>query len=534
MNYLNETYKLKIINIFQNNIIENENDIKENDEEDNSEENEILVNFNEKNLFYLLSIINHLGYNIKGMNNISKNEEIDENTNTILEQNKIIFSCLFGEKYFLTENIVDFVNSKFKTNFKNKNLCFKFLEEKYLTNNEQNEVTSIINEVILPLIQKELYMNNIVSLGTFKNNDLESVTFIRQKELSFINATNSFEAINDYIKEHEYQIRKLNSEENLIKEYIHSNLASGNKNSPLFLIFALNRIYLTEINLQIKNEKFLKNILSKKDFEQFKTDIIQQNLSCQMNPFNNLEFINELINEIYCSYKDIIGENIKKLFIKYTQEFENIEEQENFKKMLNDLQNVRNSQKINTININNKYCEIITKIILSRVNSLYNISNDIFCFYQWLNLYKDIINIDVPLDFNENDIDKFFIHNLILFIFCNHLTSFNTENVARINIDNNEGKNDDILSDKIITWIEKFVFNKFSQLGYDILNEQKNKFINYAICLILKDLSVNDINNSNIIKELVDNKDYDLLNIFNFILLNSKNSFNINNVQCSK
>ena len=295
----------------------------------------------------------------------------------------------------------------------------------------------------------------------------------------------------------------------------------------MFLIFALNRIYLTEINLKIKDEKFWKNVLIKKDLEQFKNDIIKQNLSCQMNPFNNLEFVNEMINEIYCSYKDIIEEDIKNIFSKYMQEFENIENQDNFQKMLNDLQNIRNSNKINTININNKYCEIITKIILSRINSLYNISNDIFCFNQWLNLYQDIINLDAPINIDENDIDKFYIRNLILFLFCNHLTTFNTENVARIDIDNDGNKND-ILSDKIVTWIEKFVFNKFSQLGYDILNEQKNKFINYAICLILKDLFANDINNSSLIKELVENKDYDLLNLYNSLLLNSKNIFNIN------
>ena len=529
MNYLNEKYKLKIIDIFQNNIVEDENEINGNDENDISEDKEILVNFNEKNLFYLLSIINHLGYNIKGMNNISKNNEIDEDENKILEQNRIIFSCLCNEKYFLIENIIDYVNTKFHKEFTNKNLCLKFLEEKYLNNNNhEEEVSSIINEIILPLIQQELYMNNIVSLGSFKNNDIDSVTFIRQKELSFINVINSLEKINEYIKEYEYNIRKLNSNEDSIKEYIHSNLASGNKMSPLLLLFALNRIYLTEINLQIKNEKFLKDILIKKDFEQFKNDIIKQNLTCQMNPFNNLEFINELINEIYCSYRDSIEENINKIFTMYAQEYEDIENQENFKKMVNDLQNIRNSQKINTININNKYCEIITKIILSRVNSLYNISNDIFCFNQWIDLYKDIINIEKPLNIDENSIDKFYIKNLILFIFCNHLTTYNTDNVARINIDINDSKDKNILNDKIVTWIEKFVFNKFSQLGYDILNEQKNKFINYAICLILKDLFINDINKSTIIKELVENKDYDLLNLYNSILLNSKDSFNIN------
>ena len=529
MNYLNEKYKLKIIDIFQNNIVEDENEINGNDENDISEDKEILVNFNEKNLFYLLSIINHLGYNIKGMNNISKNNEIDEDENKILEQNRIIFTCLCNEKYFLIENIIDYVNTKFHKEFTNKNLCLKFLEEKYLNNNNhEEEVSSIINEIILPLIQQELYMNNIVSLGSFKNNDIDSVTFIRQKELSFINVINSLEKINEYIKEYEYNIRKLNSNEDSIKEYIHSNLASGNKMSPLLLLFALNRIYLTEINLQIKNEKFLKDILIKKDFEQFKNDIIKQNLTCQMNPFNNLEFINELINEIYCSYRDSIEENINKIFTMYAQEYEDIESQENFKKMVNDLQNIRNSQKINTININNKYCEIITKIILSRVNSLYNISNDIFCFNQWIDLYKDIINIEKPLNIDENSIDKFYIKNLILFIFCNHLTTYNTDNVARINIDINDSKDKNILNDKIVTWIEKFVFNKFSQLGYDILNEQRNKFINYAICLILKDLFINDINKSIIIKELIENKDYDLLNLYNSILLNSKDSFNIN------
>ena len=535
LNYLNEIYGLKIMNIFENNTIENENELNDdNNDINNFEDKEILVNFNEKNLFYLLSIINQLGYNIDNIKNISKNNEIDENINTILEQNKIIFSCLLNEKYFLTENIIDFVNTKFHKEFNNKNLCFKFLEEKYLINDNQEEINSIINDIILPLIQKELYMNSIVGLGSFKNDDLDSVTFIRLKELSFINVVDSLEKMNDYIREYEYQIRKLNLDENLIKEFIHSHLGNktknyiGNNNIPLLLIFALNRIYLTEINLKIKNEKFLRNILDKKDFEQFKNDIIKQNLSCQMNPYNNLEFINELINEIYTSYKDIIEENIKNIFNIYTKEFENIENQDNFKKMLNDLQNMRNSGKVNTININNKYCEIITKIILSRVESLFNISNDIFCFNQWLNLYSDLLNFDIPLNINENIIDKFYIQNLILFIFCNHLTNFNTETVARINIDNEKGKNNDILSDKIITWLEKFVFNKFSQLGYDILNEQKNQFINNAICLIIKDLFSGNFNNSSIIKELVQNKDYDLLKIYNSILINSKSFFNIN------
>ena len=95
----------------------------------------------------------------------------------------------------------------------------------------------------------------MTTIQTFSTKDLE---------LSFINVVDSFEKINDYIKEYEYQIRKLNSNEILIKDYIHSNLINKNqdnldfnKNLPLLLIFALIRIYLTEINLKTKNEKFL-------------------------------------------------------------------------------------------------------------------------------------------------------------------------------------------------------------------------------------------------------------------------------------
>ena len=73
------------------------------------------------------------------------------------------------------------------------------------------------------------------------------------------------------------------------------------------------------------------------------------------------------------------------------------------------------------------------------------------------------------------------------------------------------GKND--------TWLEKFVFNKLSQLGYDVLSQQKNKFINYSICLILRDLFNDNINNSFdssiIIKELLDNKEIWSYNIQN-------------------
>ena len=541
-NYLNENYALKVINIIDNNNIysEEENEIINNDNFNNSVNDEVLVSFNEKNLFYLLSVINQLGYNLNNNNNILKGNEIDDN-NYILQQNKIIFSCLLNEKYFMIENIIDFVNDKFHTEFKDKKLCFQFLENKYIIKENINEISSIIDDIILPLIQKELYMNNIISLGSFKNNDLDSVTFIRQRELSFINVVDSFEKINDYIKEYEYQIRKLNFNESLIKEYIHSNLINKNqnniesftnKNIPLFLIFALNRIYLTEINLKAKNENFLLDTLTIKNLEQFKTDIIKQNLSCQMNPYNNLEFIHELINEIYTIYKDNIEESIKNILNMFLSKIENIENDENFRQMMIDLQNVNNNnnnKNINIININNKYCEIITKIISSRVDALYNIANDIFCFMQWLNLYEDLINVEVPLNIDENIIDNFYVKNLVLYIFCNHFTSFNTEVVSKINIEAGNNNNNDLLKDKIVSWLEKFVFNKFSQLGYDLLSQQKNKFINNAICLILKDLFPNNnYFDSIIIKELVQNKDYKLLNIYNLILINSKNYFNIN------
>ena len=543
---LKEIYGLKILNIFENSGNDGENEIIENNEYFNYNYYEVLVDYNEKNLFYLLSIIKQLGYNLNNNNNISKkNNEIYNNNNDyniILEQNKTIFSCLLNDKYFLTENIINFVNEKFNTEFKNKNLCFKYLENKYLSINNNNEMGSIINDIILPLIQNEFYMNNIISLGSFRNNDLNSVTFIRQKELSFINVVDSFEKMNDYIKEYEYQIRKLNSNEKLIKEYIHSNLINKNndnnlninKSVPLLLIFALNRIYLTEINLKAKNEKYLENIFINKNLEQFKNEIIKENLSCQMNPYNNLEFIHELINEIYSIYKDIIEENIYNIFNMYINEYENKENDNDFKKLVMDLQNISINDKINTININNKYCEIITKIILSRVDALYNVANDVFCFKQWLNLYEDLINVEIPLNINENNIDNFYIKNLILFIFCNHLTNYNTENISRINIEAGNNNNNDLLNDKIVTWLEKFVFNKFSQLGYDILSEQKNKFINYVICLIIKDLFPNNINNNNnsvnsdIIKELVNNKDYQLLNIYNLILINSGNCIKTN------
>ena len=540
-NYLNENYALKVISIQENNNIysEEENEIINNDYFNNTVNDEVLVDFNEKNLFYLLSVINQLGYNLNNNNNILKANEIDDNNNFILQQNKIIFSCLLNEKYFMIENIIDFVNDKFHTEFKDKKLCFQFLENKYIIKENINEISSIIDDIILPLIQKELYMNNIICLGSFKNNDLDSVTFIRQKELSFINVVDSFEKINDYIKEYEYQIRKLNFNESLIKEYIHSNLINKNqnniesftnKNIPLFLIFALIRIYLTEINLKTRNENFLSDILITKNLEQFKTEIIKQNLSCQMNPYNNLEFIHELINEIYTIYKDMIEESIKNILNMFLSKIENIENDEIFKKMMFDLQNVNNNNNnINTININNKYCEIITKIILSRVEALYNIANDIFCFMQWLNLYEDLINVEIPLNIDENIIDNFYIKNLVLYIFCNHFTSFNTEVVSKINIEAGNNNNNDLLKDKIVSWLEKFVFHKFSQLGYDILSQQKNKFINNAICLILKDLFPNNnYFDSIIIKELVENKDYKLLNIYNLILINSKNCFNAN------
>ena len=510
-NNLNEKYFLKenyALKIYKLNEIEN--DIEKNLNE-NIFNNEILVDFNEKNLSYLY-------YKI---------DQINNNFDNIISKNKKIFTCLLNDEYFLSENIISFISKKYSIELNNKNSLYNFLKDKFLTNDDS---PSIINEIILPLIQNELYLNNILCLGDFKNQDIDCITFIRQREVSFINTVNSFEKFNDYIKDIEFKILQLNYNESQIKDFIYSYLSTNDKNclteeennfyTPLFIIFALLRVYLNENNLLFKNEDYILNVASNKNFSQYKDDIIKNCLNFNESSCGKIEFFLELINEIYCANKENIEKCISNIIDIFMNEYENLDNDDKYNNLVSELQNI--NEDINTVNINYKYCEIICKVILIKVNSLYSIANDIFCFKQWFDLYKDIILIEEPFNISDNKIDNFYIKNLILNLLCNHLTNFNTENISRINTFENK-----YMKGNLVTWIEKYVYSKFSNLGYDILNEQKNKFINCIICLILKDLFNND-QKSNIVNELLLNKDFKFLKIYNIIILKSKTNNNYN------
>ena len=134
---------------------------------------------------------------------------------------------------------------------------------------------SVVQTIIEDLIKKS-YENNTASIGFFMTKEIEGLALIRKKGISFLKTVGEFEYINEVINSHEYYLRNLifgienvNKYQshnvtiiNELKSKLMNYLTLESKQSGqniLLMIFALLRIYLTEVYLLISDEKYLSN-----------------------------------------------------------------------------------------------------------------------------------------------------------------------------------------------------------------------------------------------------------------------------------
>ena len=502
-NFVQSKYDIKIINIDSGN-------------EENELIDELLYGYNFSSVDFLEMKLLNLFYKIKQINlNISMKN---------LQHNQLFLSLLSNEEYLSNESLIDFVNLKFSENFKSKKKVLEFLNNYYVINNRENN--NLYKDIIMPLIFDEINSNSIISIGSFQNLDIKSVVLLRQKGISLLKNVGGFEKIDQIISYFEFEIRKIifnsdsiydfSSLEKEVSIYVHNEITSNELNS-LFLSLALIRIYMTEINIISKDEDYLYKMFSnEKDINYFITNIIGNGINIQYSSYNNIEFIHEILNDIFLNHRNEILTYIQII----NNQFNKMFKEASFKNSNLDISKYGNEySKI----INSKYCEIISKLIYNQITSLYHISRDLISLCQWR---KNNISLEdlFPEDnfqnnFNliskiDNDIKIFFTETFILYIISKHLTYFNTDNVSKI--PKSTLNNSLRYKDMEVTCLEYLIFDKFSEFGNDILAQKKNDYINFTITSLLSDLfEINNISNNNsfILKLLLDNKDY------NFIIL---------------
>ena len=511
-----------IMQIKNSNLIQCKYDIKIINIDSSSEENEFIdellygynnfssVDFLEKkllNLFYMIKQIN--------LNSSISN----------LKHNKIFISILSNEEYLSNESLINFINMKFSENFQSKKKVIQFLKDLYINNNENNK--SLYQEIIMPMILDELNNNSIISIGSFENLDIKSVVLLRQKGISLLKNVGAFERIEQIIFNYEIQLRKIicNTQYNIfdtyslekeVSVYIHNEITTNDINS-LFLSLALIRIYMTEVNLFSSNEDYLnKKFSDEKDLNNFIINVIGNKVNIQYNSCNNIEFIHEILNDIFLNHRNEILTYMQIIINQYNKMFK----EASFK---NNNLDIRMSENEYNKIINSKYCEIISKLVLNHITSLYHISRDLICLIQWRKNNIPLEDLFAEENFQnkynliskiDDDIKNFFTESFILYIISKHLTYFNTDIVSKI--PKSTLNNSLRYKDMEVSCLEYLVFDKFSEFGNDILAQKKNDYINFTISSLLYDLFVinkNPGNNSFILKMLLDNKDY------NFIIL---------------
>lgn len=423
--------------------------------------------------------------------------------------NKLLYSLISNnEEYFQTETLINFINAEFKQQFINKRQVLSFIADEYLSPSSEKYLD---NDIIVPLMIYFEDNNSMIGIGSFTNNDIESIIIFRGQGITILKKVDFLEKIDILAGLHEINMRKILfdpysyinrisdfSTEKIINSYIAKEIFTGPRNSIL-LAMGLLRIYLTESYLMLNDEQDIKhkilnmNPTSSKIPDDFIDDVFTKNLSSQYNYLNFLDFIHEILYQLLSTYKFEIFDSINL----FQQSFRNISNSQgdplDSPLYTSDNQSIVYKNRNRLLIINSKYCDIISKLILNKITSTFNVLRDTLSLLQWRNTYSDVIGEDI----NGNEIEveenlyqtskEMFVQILSCWMVANHLTYFNAENVS--NIDKSSIESNLKYKDKEVSCLEYFIFEKLSEKGAIILKLLKNDFINFIIRNLIWDVN---------------------------------------------
>ena len=448
--------------------------------------------------------------------------------------NKILYSIISNsEEYFLTETLIAYINRQFKTMFINKRQILNFISKNYLIESSDKFID---NDIIIPLIYEQVASNAMLGIGFFDNNDIETIAIFRENGISLLKKVELFERVDVLISYYEITMRRLlfeisSNEENLYPEkkvnsFITKEI-SFNTNNVALIAMGLIRIYLSEVFLLLNDEKYIKDFIneinpsSSNISQMFIDKVITENVTSQFNYLSSLDFIHQILYDLFTNYKDKIICSIGL----FQAEFKSIISSK-AKAYFDPLMDGRDENEKNAIFtkntfivINSKYCDIISKLVNKKTASIFRILRDSLSLLQWKDSYSNMIDVDVSFEEEQREDTIFsiskqmFIQILSCYIVSNHLTYFNMENVTKIDkasLDENMK-----YKDKEVTYLEFLIFDQFSENGSIIIKLLKNEFINYIINILIWDVLYLGNTDYEIYKLMSRNNDDELIYIVN-------------------
>ena len=327
-------------------------------------------------------------------------------------RNNFLFKHLNNSENIISnEHLIKFYNRLNLTNPTHRNL--RSTEQKDLINR-----SSILKKIfsdkyyldnIIPFIDnliRESLSNEILSLGNIKNNNLDSICFLRENGISFLRYTWEFQKINEIISSHEVNLRNFIFEKKSISKFLNNpnskdlqNLKNKimnytlakNKISPdnsLFICLALLRIILTENYLNLSDYNYIIEYFINEnhyvDYDMMIKDHFGELLQNE-NSLIFLDCINLIISNIFKNNYNVILNQMNDLF----EKFENYKNEESMQKIISfirkdngDIQLNKNENKFNY-----KFCEIIKKMTQDKIQSLFYITRDLLSFTKWIEIY---------------------------------------------------------------------------------------------------------------------------------------------------
>jgi hypothetical protein len=436
-----------------------------------------------------------------------------------------------------------------RTNFSNKNtLIFtkkhilQHLERIFKKNNEQEYFNKLI-DIIEGFLQNYSQSNPISSIGFFEGSDVVGPAFIRKEGLSLLKRIGDFEHHNEMIIMHEHRIRNMifNSEiyekyqtHNIshlqslsteIQHYITSEINSSRENI-LFTTLALLRIYMTECNILLEDERHIEGFLCNFSFDQFLTSQFQEPLTVQFNNLSYLDFIHNIISSQFLNNGTAIEVHINQLI----GTFENYMDKWSKKELIGE-RNMNLSYRFNS-----KFCEIISELALNKIKAFYQISRDLLSLTTWQGIYLHKITLESRNTVQSDKIKNIFMDSYACFLIGTHKSKIEIKDNSIIEHLYVASDNNNSMSPQYeveVNFVHNTLYENLCKSGPKIFYEMENSYIDYIISLLIwsnkaqqKSQDIFERKQMQLISRLYKKREYKLVST----LLKLSESQNIENV----
>jgi hypothetical protein len=414
---------------------------------------------------------------------------------------EMLMNFIKNEEYLDKDLLSNFIFQAFRVSYINKGDMISFIEKKFSWTPGQYRIQTEIEEFFTKILSEEIQNNKILSIGSFHNQEVDSLAFVRKNGFSLLRNLQGFLKINNRINMHEYYFRNLIFSSDDAGGYLTHNplylsdlqakilnyitvQTKINTEDTLYTMLALLRIYCTESFSYFNNEKYIMSYFDEREIEDFFRSHFIQSLTNQFSNLTYLDFLHQVIFNVYLNHQSLVERHIKQILEEYKDYVGNR------KTSSESLVKTERVGLKNTEKINSKFLEILSNLVRDKINSFFSVTRDLLNFEYWKKIYcKE----------SKSDMDNFkyiFLECFALKLIASHLCRIERNGIESLSflIDPNFKQKDvevDFLELTIYDTIDKFGSRAFQDLHMD--------YIDYIILHIWPDLYFNQRKAFNII-----------------------------------